>query len=94
MEESTYKLMVRADEEITGICGGKTEYLEWLGRNSPGVAALLADTGTKILSPQIELLPFPVAEALVRVFVAAHAYAHAMWMHRDGLGQLSQPVTH
>ncbi len=92
MDEQRRKLMVDADEEITRICGGETEYLEWLRQNAAGVGLVIADTGTQLLSKAAELLPFPVLETLVGMFVAAHRHAHTMWVHRDELNLLSHPT--
>ncbi len=99
MEDSRRKLMVATNDEITRICGGNTEYLDdgWLLANAPGILLIITDASTQILSPTVELLPLPVLESLLGLFVAAHCHAHAMWMHRDELGQLSQrpaPGTH
>jgi hypothetical protein len=64
MEEAARKLMEGADEEITRICGGETEYLTWLGKSAAVITSSMAAYRKLVDDAEAQKRPFSEKEKL------------------------------
>jgi hypothetical protein len=85
------RAMDETADEITRFTGGENTYLVWFSNTHP-VHFAQFEKFLMVIDSAAGVLPFPMFQTLLGVYLAEHKHLHTMWTVREQLRLLSTPI--